>query len=105
MTRREGVADWLGRDALEEEARCQRLYASGRAAPPVGGHYLGREMPSRFIFHCNVERFIPRRAAVPFGPPSTQPVARRTPRMCSRSASASVPAAAVGAGVCMAAAF
>jgi len=39
-------------------------------------------MPSRFIFHRNVERFIPRRAAAPFGPPSTQPVSRRTPRMC-----------------------
>jgi hypothetical protein len=47
-------------------------------------------MPSFFIFQCNVERFIPRRAAAPFGPPSTQAVSWRTPRMCSRSASARV---------------
>ena len=45
-------------------------------------------MPSLFIFHRNVERFIPRRAAAPFGPPSTQPVSRTTLRMCSRSAKA-----------------
>jgi hypothetical protein len=30
-------------------------------------------MPSFFIFHCNVERLIPRRAAAPFDPPTTQP--------------------------------
>src|SRR5438876_1119611 len=47
-------------------------------------------MPSLFIFQRNVERFIPRRAAAPFGPPSTQPVSRTTLRICSRSASARV---------------
>ena len=50
-------------------------------------------MPSFFIFLYSVERFIPRRVAAPFGPPNTQPVSRRTPRMCSRSASARVAAA------------
>ena len=57
-----------------------------------GRRYSGREMPSFFIFQYNIERFIPRRAAAPFGPPTTQPVSRRAPRMCSRSASASVTA-------------
>src|SRR6266852_8140838 len=41
-------------------------------------HYMGREMPSFFIFDCRVVRFIARRAAAPFGPLSTQPVSRRT---------------------------
>ena len=50
----------------------------------------GREIPSFPILSCNVERFIPRRAAAPFGPATTQAVSRRAPRMCSRSASASV---------------
>jgi hypothetical protein len=54
-------------------------------------------MPSFFIFQYNIERFIPSRAAAPFGPPTTQPVSRSAPRMCSRSASASVTAAAEGA--------
>jgi hypothetical protein len=31
-------------------------------------------MPRRFMVHCKVDRFIPRRAAAPFGPPTTQPV-------------------------------
>ena len=61
-----------------------------RAQAPAGARYSGREMPSFFIFQYNIERFIPRRAAAPFGPPTTQPVSRRAPRMCSRSASASV---------------
>ena len=65
-----------------------RRCASGRACQRT--RYSGREMPSFFIFQHNVERFIPRRAAAPFGPPTTQPVSRRAPRMCSRSASASV---------------
>src|SRR2546425_2152796 len=42
-------------------------------------------MPSLFIFHRNVVRFIPRQAAAPFGPPSTQPVSRTSLRRCSRS--------------------
>jgi hypothetical protein len=78
--------------------KCQRPGAHRRAQTPRGGHYSGREMPSFLIFHCNVERFMPRRVAAPFGPPSTQSVSRRAPLMCSRSASASVTAAAVGTG-------
>jgi hypothetical protein len=34
-------------------------------------------MPSVCIFFCSVERFIPRRAAAPLGPPTTQPVAHQ----------------------------
>jgi hypothetical protein len=34
-------------------------------------------MPSFFIFHCRVERLIPRRDAAPCGPQTTQPVSRR----------------------------
>ena len=52
----------------------------------VGARYSGREMPSFFIFQCNVERFIPRRAAAPSGPPRTQFVSPSARRMCSRSA-------------------
>jgi hypothetical protein len=37
------------------------------------------------------------------GPPATQPVPRRAPGMCSRSASANMTAAAVGTGACVAA--
>ena len=47
---------------------------------PRGGHYPGRKTPSRFIFHRNVERFIPNRAAAPMGRPRTQPVSRRRPQ-------------------------
>jgi hypothetical protein len=72
------------------DGHVNRVASSGRPQPATGGRYPGRETPSRFIFHRNVERFIPRRAAAPFGPLSTQPVSRRAPRMCSRSASASV---------------
>src|SRR5439155_20989675 len=59
-----------------------RPSATRGAQPPLGGHYSDREMPSFFIFFCKVERFIPRRPAAPFGPPTTQPVSPRTPRMC-----------------------
>ena len=59
-------------------------------------------MPSLFIFFCNLERFIFRRAAAPFGLPTTQLVSRRAPRMGSPSASANV-TAAVGTGACVAA--
>ena len=93
-------------------ARCHwRLYAIRRGAPtsparPLAREtgcraklrYSGREMPRFFIFQYNIERFIPRRAAAPLGPPTTQPVSRRAPRMCSRSASARVTASAVAPG-------
>ncbi len=52
-------------------------------------------MPRFFLFDWRVVRFIPRRPAAPCGPPSTQPVSWRTPRMCSRSALAVVGAALV----------
>ena len=55
-----------GRGGEVPEDGCQRT-----GTVPRGGHYPGRERPSFFIFHCNVERFIPNRAAAPFGPPST----------------------------------
>src|SRR5262249_52834148 len=45
--------------------------------------YAGRTMPSFFILDCKVVRFMSSRTAAPFGPPSTQPVSRRTPRMWS----------------------
>src|SRR6516165_4665148 len=80
----------MRRDGARGEGEWQRPGDNRRPQTATGGHYWGREMPSLFIFHRNVERFIPRRAAAPFGPPSTQPVSRRAPRMCSRSASASV---------------
>ena len=32
-----------------------------RTQPATGGRYFGREMPSLFIFHRNVERFIVQR--------------------------------------------
>src|SRR5438132_10110501 len=82
---------------LGREGKCYRPSATWGAQPPPGGHYSGREMPSFFIFFCKVERFIPRRAAAPFGPPTTQPVSWRTPRMCSRSASARVTGSPAGA--------
>jgi hypothetical protein len=61
-----------------------------RACAPACARYTGREMPSFFIFQYNIERFIPKRAAAPFGPPTTQPELSKALRMCSRSASASV---------------
>jgi hypothetical protein len=39
-------------------------------------------MPSFFSFQSSVERFIPRRAAVPFEPPSTQPPSRSAGKWC-----------------------
>jgi hypothetical protein len=52
------------------------------------------EVAELFFIHVEAryssERFIPRWAAAPFGPPTTQPVSRRAATMCSRSASASV---------------
>ena len=60
-----------------------------RGRPRAGA--TRRAMPSFFIMRYKVDRFIPRRAAVPFGPPSTQWVWRSTARMCSRSASARLP--------------
>ena len=75
-------------------------HVNGCHPQPVNGYrYPGREMPSFVIFLYNVERFIPRWAAAPFGPPTTQPASRRAPRMCSRSASARVTGAGAGAWV------
>ena len=90
---------WIGwvEPVCGEDWKCQVGSAARPVALPAGRHYRGREIPSFLIFSCKVERFIPRRAAAPFGPPTTQPVSRRAPRMCSRSASASVTAAAAGA--------
>jgi hypothetical protein len=36
------------------------------------GYILGRMMPSFFIRNCRVDRFIPRRAAAPRAPATTQ---------------------------------
>src|SRR5262245_35584264 len=58
---------------------------------PNSRHYLGREMPSFFIFDWSVVRFIARRAAAPLEPPNTQPASRRTLSMWSLSASARLP--------------
>ena len=80
----------LPRRSVERPGKCQPWRASGRAQAPAGARYSAREMPSFFIFQYNIERFIPSRAAAPLGPPTTQSVSRRAPRMCSRSASASV---------------
>ena len=56
--------------------------AVARQKPCLGrNRYWGREMPTFFIFKCNIERFIPRRAAAPLGPPTTQRVSRRAPRI------------------------
>ncbi len=75
---------------IHPDLKCHPPGAAQGAHPPPEGHYSGLKMPSLFIFFCNVERFIPRRAAAPFAPLTTQPVSRRATRMCSRSASASV---------------
>jgi len=69
----------------------------------AGGINWAARRRSFFIFHCKVERLRPSRDAAPSGPPTTQPVSRSTPRMCSFSASASVVAAAVGLLACAAA--
>lgn len=49
-----------------------------------------RLRPSRRILEINVVRRTLRRAAAPFGPPTTPPVCRRVCRMCELSASFSV---------------
>ena len=72
----------------ETHPRRHKSSAALVAQAPPWWRYAGREMPSFFIFLYSVERFIPRRAAAPSGPPSTQPVSRRAPMICSRSASA-----------------
>ena len=83
---------WIGwvEPVCGEDWKCQVGSAARPVPLPAGRHYWGREIPSFLIFSCKVERFIPRRAAAPVGPATTQPVSRRAPRMCSRSASASV---------------
>ena len=65
---------WINRGASCRDAsrECQCPSASGQALAPRGGRYSGRERPSFFIFQTSVERFIPKRAAAPFGPPTTQ---------------------------------
>ena len=75
---------------IHPDLKCHLPGAAQGAHPPPEGHYSGLKMPSLFIFFCNVERCVPRRAAAPFAPLTTQPVSRRATRMCSRSASASV---------------
>ena len=50
----------------------------------------GRAMPSLRMRNCSVERFIPRRAAAPFGPATTQLLRSSAATMCRRSASSSV---------------
>src|SRR4029077_18634326 len=94
---------WIGwvETVCGEDWKCPVGSAARPVELPAGRHYWGREIPSFLIFSCKVERFIPRRVAAPFGPATTQPVSQRAPRMCSRSASASVTVAAVGAGACV----
>ena len=48
--------------------------------PSRAGRCIGRAIPSFFIFQYNIERFIPKRAAAPFGPPATQPGFRKGAR-------------------------
>jgi hypothetical protein len=55
---------------MGQSSKCREPIANRRAAPTAGWHYSGREMPSFFIFHCNVVRLIPRRDAAPFEPPA-----------------------------------
>ena len=52
--------------------------------------YLLEGMPSFRILDCRVVRFMPRRAAAPTGPPTTQRLCSRALRMWSLSASSSV---------------
>src|SRR5258708_4164042 len=52
--------------------------------------FLGREIPSFCIRNCGVGRFIPSRAAAPFGPAKTQLVCSRTDRICFLSTSSRV---------------
>jgi hypothetical protein len=51
---------------------------------------LGREIPSFCMRNCRVGRFIPSRAAAPFGPAKTQLVCARTDRICLLSISSRV---------------
>ena len=51
---------------------------------------VSREIPSFCILAMRVVRFSPSLEAAPLFPPTTQCVSRRAPRMCTRSASASV---------------
>ena len=56
-----------------------------------GQHLLvGTGDPQLTRRNCRVERFIPRRMAAPFGPPSTQFVSSSAARMCLHSASSRV---------------
>src|SRR6202011_1433756 len=50
----------------------------------------GRRIPCFFILAISVVRFIPNRAAAPYGPPTNHPVASNVPkiRVCSYSLSA-----------------
>ena len=88
VNRMEGITTTLG--VVTFRRRTEGPNAGGQPAGrwPTGWPYSGREMPSFFIFHCKVERFMPRPDAAPFGPRNTQWAARRARRMCSRSASA-----------------
>ena len=72
---------WIGwvESVCGEDWKCQVGSAARPVQLPVGRYYWGREIPSFLIFSCKVERFIPRRAAAPFGPATTQPVSRRAP--------------------------
>src|SRR5580692_6888910 len=50
----------------------------------------GRRIPCFFILAISVVRFIPNRAAAPYGPPTSHPVASNAPRIKRRSDSLSV---------------
>ena len=63
---------WLSRPMSGRRQKCQGPGCQAAGTVPAGGHYAGREMSSFFIFHCNVERFMPSRTAAPLAPPSTQ---------------------------------
>src|SRR5262249_43233671 len=81
----EGAACRGGRVRDTGTRACAVAWVRGRPAEggpangqgPTGGPaanglaYPGREMPSFFIFHCRVERAMPRRAAAPLGPRTT----------------------------------
>ena len=65
---------WIGwvERVCGEDWKCQGGSTARPVQLPAGRHYWGREMPSFLIFSCKVERFIPRRAAAPFGPPPSR---------------------------------
>ena len=52
--------------------KCQGQAAKIPAHCQPAATYLGREIPSLLIRNCNVERFIPSRAAAPLRPAITQ---------------------------------